>query len=81
VFARQQIRFRLDEKGADLQSEAVADFFGSSPRMFIFREPFLVLLLRRGAERPYLALWIANAEWLEPVPLEPSVDEPARSST
>lgn len=68
-FAVQDIRFRLDERGAILKSEgAMAAKCGgpSQPREFIFDKPFLVLLERRGAERPYFALWVDNAELLVP---------------
>ena len=61
----QRIRFKLDETGAILESEAI--FTSSlSPRQFMFDQPFLVVLLRQGAERPYFAAWIANSEVLVP---------------
>jgi len=64
VLALQTIRFRLDETGAVLKSEAVM-IEGLEAR-YIFNKPFLVLLQRRGAEQPYFALWVANAELLMP---------------
>ncbi len=69
ILALQDIRFRLDERGAILKSEgAMAAKCGApdQPRQFIFNKPFLILLERRGAERPYFALWVDNAELLVP---------------
>ena len=63
----QTIRFRLDEQGAILKSEALAAApLGQHPRRhLIFDKPFLILLERRveGAQ-PYFALWVDNAEVL-----------------
>lgn len=73
--ARQRIRFRLDERGAELLSEAAVAYGGSLPaRDFSFHEPFLVMLLRRGAERPYFAVWLANPGLLMPAG-EPAEEE------
>ncbi|MBN2022343.1 MAG: hypothetical protein JW809_06070 [Pirellulales bacterium] len=68
----QSIRFRLDERGAVLKSEAVVGGLGMAetvtlgpkPRNLIFDKPFLILLCRRGAKRPYFALWVGNIELL-----------------
>jgi hypothetical protein len=68
VLAKQRTRFRLDEKGALLESEAVG-VGGGGARRLVFDGPFLLLMERRGAAAPYLALWVANAELL--VPMEP----------
>lgn len=66
VFADQTIRFRLDETGAVLKSEAVLGVWGSRHAL-VFDRPFLILLRRREAKRPYLAMWIGNAELLVPM--------------
>jgi hypothetical protein len=68
VLAMQSIRFRLDERGAILKSEAGVALSedGSKPRQFIFDKPFLILLERRDAARPYFALWVDNPELLAP---------------
>jgi hypothetical protein len=73
VAAMQTIRFRLDEGGAILKSDALmaekaAEEKIDQPnrRQFFFNKPFLVLLQRRNAERPYFALWVGNAELLVP---------------
>ena len=68
VLALQSIRFRLDERGAIVKSEAAmaACLPGDKPRQFIFDKPFLILLERRGAAQPYFALWVDNPELLTP---------------
>lgn len=69
-FAAQSIRFRLDETGAVLKSEAIM-YAGLTPRTLVFDKPFLILLKRRDAEKPYFGLWVANAELLVPVVKKP----------
>ncbi len=67
ALAAQQVRFKLDESGAVLESEAAAVLFGGrSMRDFSFLRPFLVMLLRKGADQPYFALWVGNDELLVP---------------
>ena len=63
--AVQAIRFRLNEKGAALESEALLAE-RAKPIGFIFSGPSLIMLERKGAENPYFALWVANAELLTP---------------
>ena len=63
--AMQQIRFKLDEKGAVLKSEAVLPPPGGG-RPLIFNKPFLIMIQRKGAKMPYFALWVENAELLVP---------------
>lgn len=65
--ALQSIRFRLDETGAVLKSEAIGAG-GIVPRNLVFDKPFLVLLKCREAKRPYFVLWVANAELLVSTP-------------
>jgi hypothetical protein len=69
--AAQSIRFRLDERGAVLKSVAMVGAKAAgpppSPRKLIFDRPFLILLERRGAAHPYLALWVDNPEVLMPM--------------
>lgn len=66
--AMQSIRFRLDERGAVLKSyafgERLADDTGY--RKLIFNKPFLILLQRTNAKRPYFAVWVGNDELLVP---------------
>ena len=73
VIAKQKTRFRLDETGAVLKSEALGGFGGGPPRRFVFDKPFLILLERHGAKNPYFALWVGNAELL--VPFEGELEE------
>jgi len=66
--ALQSIRFRLDERGTVLKSEAIIICLGlssgSENRYFLFNKPFLILLKRKNAENPYFALWVGNSELL-----------------
>lgn len=67
--AIQVIKFKLDEKGALLRSEAAIGMLplarrDSSSRRFIFDKPFLICLREKGAKYPYFAMWIDNAELL-----------------
>ncbi len=65
--ALQAIKFKLDEKGADLSSEALLRLslgLIDQPRRFIFDKPFLLCLKEREAPYPYLAMWIADSELL-----------------
>jgi hypothetical protein len=67
--ALQAVCFRLDERGAVLKSDAgVYDSVGppEQPRQFVLNKPFLILLERKGAARPYFALWVDNPELLAP---------------
>jgi hypothetical protein len=71
--AKQIVRFRLDEAGAILESEAeIIGEFGDEaappvplPRHFVFDQPFLLALKEHDATQPYLLMWIANAELME----------------
>ena len=70
LLALQAIRFRLDRNGAVLKSEA-AIYVGEVeadvvPPAYVFDKPFLILLERKGAETPYFAMWVGNAELLVP---------------
>ena len=62
AIARQHIRFKLDETGAVLKSEAI--FAGSIGQNMIFDKPFLIMIQRTDSNKPYFALWIDNAELL-----------------
>lgn len=80
VSALQNIRFQLDETGVRLRSESHMSFGCSKAapppparHVMVFDKPFLLLLLRRDADVPYLAVWIENPEIL--------VKSPARGRT
>jgi len=68
--ALQNIKFKLDETGADLTSEAaMMATIGIKPpppppRQFIFDKPFLLCLKKNESHVPYLAMWIGNSELL-----------------
>jgi len=67
--ARQNIRFRFDESGALLKSEALlVPKDGGSERHLICSGPFLVLMRRAGAKMPYFALWVEDPELMVPAP-------------
>ncbi len=68
VVAQQQIRFRLNEKGAILKSRGKMRMMsaGYVPRNLIFNKPFLILLIQKKAKNPYFALWVNNVELLVP---------------
>ncbi len=61
--ALQSCRFRLDETGAIVKSEA-AMFKLAASEDLTFNKPFLVLLQRKDAKNPYFALWVDNPELL-----------------
>jgi len=68
--AIQNIRLRLDEKGAILKSEAVigvtsAPMDENRPREMVCDGPFLMLMMREGKTLPYFAMCVANPEILE----------------
>ena len=66
--ALQNIRFRLDEKGALLKSEARIRGKPISPRpkFLIFDKPFLLYMKEKNGVYPYFAVWIDNAELMVP---------------
>jgi hypothetical protein len=66
--AWQRVKFSLDEKGAELESEAVAvaDSVGIDeeirPKIMRFDKPFFLMLKRTDSRHPYFCLWVANTE-------------------
>jgi len=74
--AVQSIRFRMDEKGAVLKSEAAMVLGGAAPiekepRVMIFNKPFLVMMMKKGRAVPYFALWVDNPELLVKAEVKP----------
>ncbi|MBS0195763.1 MAG: hypothetical protein JSR77_03300 [Planctomycetes bacterium] len=71
TFAKQNIRFRLDERGAVLKSEAAigvtaaAPMRPKTPKIMVCDGPFLLLMIREDAANPYFAMWVDNPELLE----------------
>ena len=73
--ATQLISFRLNEQGAILESSAELEELlgieiGEPPpiRHLVFDRPFLVMLKETGEKQPYMAMWIGNQEFMEPMP-------------
>lgn len=68
VSAIQAIRFELNEAGVRLESQTTIHGTMTSlppqPISLVFDRPFLLMMKLTGAERPYFAMWIENAELL-----------------
>jgi hypothetical protein len=66
----QDIAFKMDESGASVRSQAVAEltFMGEppKPRRFAFDRPFLMTVWQEKAPQPYLAIWVASPDILVP---------------
>lgn len=65
--AYQRIKFRLNERGAILKSEAIILLEGmetADPRYLVVSEPFLIYLKQKDSPYPYLAMWVGNEELL-----------------
>lgn len=66
--ALQTIKFDMNEKGVELRSEAEVTIACAKQlepereHLLIFDRPFLLLLERRGAPMPYLAMWVDNPQ-------------------
>ena len=62
--AVQTIDFRLDRSGVELKSEAQIAAKSCEAPDFVFDRPFLIVVKKRGAERPFFVMWVDNAELL-----------------
>ncbi len=62
--ARQDVRFRLNEKGAMLKSQAEIQLESQGMNKLAFDGPFLLYLKEKQAKLPYLAIWVDNPEIL-----------------
>jgi hypothetical protein len=66
--ATQDTKFKLDEKGAKLKSEAKIIGTKSAPvslnRNLIFNKPFALYMKEKGAKYPYFMMWVDNPEIL-----------------
>jgi len=60
--AVQWIRFKMDEKGVVLKSEAKIEMVTGMAQSFRFSPPFLVYLRNKDGKFPYFAMWVDNAE-------------------
>jgi hypothetical protein len=75
VDARQTIRFRLDEYGAELiadmqmivgeNGDGALHIDQLEPRHFVFDGPFLLALKEKSATVPYFLAWIGNGDLME----------------
>jgi hypothetical protein len=71
--ALQEIRFRLDRGGMELESQA-KHHARPIPYYFAANRPFHVYVKKRGADRPFFALWIENPELLTHTSAPPQED-------
>jgi hypothetical protein len=63
--ARQRVRFRLYRSGAEMEAEAHLKAKSAGPLEYYgFNQPFLLCMQKRGANQPFLVLWVDNAELL-----------------
>jgi len=80
--ARQDLRLVVDERGAEVDAEAVVIVTGSVPLELEFTGPFLVALLASGSDVPFVVAWIGSENGLTPwsdvagVPLATPETEP-----
>jgi hypothetical protein len=63
--AVEELEFRLDRRGAKVVSGAYPVVLDGGPKYLYFNKPFLIYLKKRGAERPFFAVWVDNAELLQ----------------
>jgi WD40 repeat protein len=67
-WAYQALQFRLNRKGADLDSgvdlRTLGDGADDDPNTFHFDRPFLIYLKKRGVAQPFFVMWVDNAELL-----------------
>lgn len=70
--ALQAIRFKLDQKGALLESESeiVLKKNGNEGRYLVFSQPFLLYLKEEDGPYPYLAVWVNDPEILIEAPID-----------
>jgi hypothetical protein len=61
--ALQTVRFKLDRAGAELSSEAQIPCKPMATH-YVCDRPFLIVVKKRGAERPFFVMWVDNAELL-----------------
>ena len=66
ISAVQEIRFRLDKSGVELQSSADLKLLGGGAEDLRLNRPFLLYLKKRGADQPFFVMWVDNAELLQP---------------
>lgn len=69
--ALQTIKFKMDNKGGSLKSEAALAIMKTallpeedSPKFLLFDKPFVMFLKEQGKEKPYYAMKIENTDYL-----------------
>jgi len=62
--AFQLLEFKMDEKGAEITSEAKEEALDGGPAHFHFDRPYLIYMKKRGAKHPFFVMWVDNAELL-----------------
>lgn len=69
--AVQTIKFKMDNKGGSLKSEAAIGIMKTSlihpdknARKFYFNKPFILFLIENGKDKPYFAMNISNTDYL-----------------
>ena len=69
--ALQTIKFKMDNKGGSLKSEAAIAVMKAAftpdpdkPKYFYFDKPFVLFLLEKGKEVPYYAMTVKDTEYL-----------------
>ncbi len=66
--AYQRTRFKLDENGAELASEAIIyappSYSTPTPKELFFDGPFMIIMREKDAVNPYLMIWVDNPELL-----------------
>lgn len=67
--AIQNIKFKMNEKGVVLESEAIivgelAAMEEELPKRLIFNKEFLLILKQKDSENPYFLMWVGNPDLL-----------------
>ncbi len=63
----QTVRFKLNEKGPLLSTDAVSGkktpmTLETEPRRFVFDAPFLLIIRQKPCPQPYFVMWVENTE-------------------
>jgi hypothetical protein len=70
--AEQRVRFALTERGASVLAQMELAMAVGIADPLVFDRPFLLALLRTGASRPYLLLWVGNDDLLDKIDIRPA---------
>lgn len=69
---KQRIALIFDEKGAEIESEAIisvkatdAEMDKPIPKKLIFDKPFLLVFKKKEVENPYFLAWVSNSELMK----------------